>query len=154
RDRHRGTPAAGGRGGRVSEQAGRPEAPISDLFATAVHRFGNAWADLVVATTVAMVIATVPVLAGSATASARATYAPSLFCYGVAYFAVLGHVVLRGLPERAPRGRVIATYGTALVVGLVAAFGLLSLWFYALVVLPLVLLVVPVVAAGDRALPG
>ena len=30
------------------------QAPISDLFATAVHRFGSAWADLVVATVVAM----------------------------------------------------------------------------------------------------
>ena len=30
----------------------REPAPMSDLFATAVHRFGNAWADLVVATAV------------------------------------------------------------------------------------------------------
>jgi hypothetical protein len=135
-------------------QAERQEAPMSDLFATAVHRFGSAWADLVVATAVAMAAATVPVLAVAATASTRATYATSLLCYGVAYFGVLGHVVLRGLPEPAPGRRVAATYGTALVVGLVAAFAMLSLWFYALVVLPLVLLVVPVVAAGDRALPG
>ena len=135
-------------------QVERPEAPMSDLFATAVHRFGNAWADLVVATVVAMAVATVPVLAVAATASNRATYATSLLCYGIAYFGVLGHVVLRGLPEQAPRGRVAATYATALLVGVVAAFAMLSLWFYALVVLPLLLLVVPAVAAGDRALPG
>jgi hypothetical protein len=135
-------------------QVERPEAPMSDLFATAVHRFGNAWADLVVATVVAMAVATVPVLAVAATASNRATYATSLLCYGIAYFGVLGHVILRGLPDRAPRGRVVATYATAVLVGVVAAFAMLSLWFYALVVLPLVLLVVPAVAAGDRALPG
>jgi hypothetical protein len=42
--------------------APRKQAPLGDLFATAVHRFGSAWADLVVATAVALGLATVPVL--------------------------------------------------------------------------------------------
>lgn len=139
-------------------QADRPvarvQAPLSDLFATAVHRFGGAWADLVVATVVAMGVATVPVLAIGSAASDRATYVASLFCYGIAYFALLGQVMLRGLPVRAPAGRVAATYASALMVGAVAAFGALSLWFYVLAPLPFVLLIVPAVAAGDRRLPG
>ena len=32
------------------EEQGRRPAPLLDLFATAVHRFGSAWADLVAAT--------------------------------------------------------------------------------------------------------
>jgi hypothetical protein len=134
--------------------AGREPAPMSDLFATAVHRFGNAWADLVIATGVALGLATVPVVIVGSAASNRATYATALLCYGIAYFALLGFVVLRGLPDRAPRGRVAATYGAAVLVGPVAAFAVLSLWFYSLVLLPVLLLIVPVVAAGDGRLPG
>jgi hypothetical protein len=134
--------------------AEREPAPMADLFATAVHRFGSAWADLVVATGAALGVATVPVLVVGSAASNRATYATALLCYGVAYFALLGFVVLRGLPGAAPRRRMAATYAAAVVVGPVAALAVLSLWFYSLVVLPVLLLIVPVVAAGDGRLPG
>jgi hypothetical protein len=134
----------------AEQLADRQPAPMSDLFATAVHRFGNAWADLVVATAVALGVASVPVLVVGSYSSNRATYVASLLCYGVAYFALLGQIVLRGLPQRTPVSRVLATYATALVVGPVAAFLVVALWFYSLIVLPLLLLIVPAVAAGDR----
>jgi hypothetical protein len=129
----------------------RAAAPLSDLFATAVHRFGNAWADLVTATVVAVTIAFVPVLVVSSRAGASDIFVTSVFCFGVAYFEVLGFVVLRGLPVRAPAGRVAATYGAGVVVGLIAGLLVLVLQPYSLVPLPALLLIIPAIAAGDRA---
>jgi hypothetical protein len=103
---------------------------------------------------VALGVASVPVLVVASRAGNRATYVASLLCYGVAYFALLGQIMLRGLPGKAPAGRVAATYATAFLIGPVAAVLLVSLWFYALIVLPLLLFIVPAVAAGDRRLPG
>jgi hypothetical protein len=147
----------------VSEQAGDaqepPEAgaapvashaPTRDLFASAVHRFGAAWADLVVAAVVALVVATIPVVAvhqggGSDNESALI----GRFAYGIAYFAVVAFVMLRGLPEPAPRRRVAWTYATAVMIGIVAAFLLAILGPYAVVPMPLLLFAVPAIAAGD-----
>jgi hypothetical protein len=74
-----------------------------------------------------------------------------VFCFGVAYFEVLGFVVLRGLPSRAPAGRVAATYGAGVAVGLTAGLLVLVLQPYSLVPLPALLLIIPAIAAGDRA---
>jgi len=137
----------------VSEAEKAPvsrRAPISDLFATAVHRFGNAWADLVLASVVALGLATVPVLITNARSTATGTFVACVFSYGIAYFLLLGFVMLRGLPESAPRRRVIATYATALVVGPVASLVVLVLQPYSVIPMPLLLLIVPAVAAGDR----
>lgn len=127
----------------------RAHAPLSDLFATAVHRFGSAWADLVVATLAAVGVAFVPVLAVSRSTDATGIFVTSVFCFGVAYFAVVGFVLLRGLPAPAPRARVVATYAAAAVVGLIAGLLVLVLQPYSLVPLPVLLLIVPAVAAGD-----
>ena len=130
----------------------RPRAPLSDLFATAVHRYGNAWADLMVATVAFVGVAFVPVLAVSTFASPSGIFVASVFSFGIAYFALLGFVVLRGLPDRAPGGRVVATYVAAAVVGPLAGLLVLVLQPYAIVPMPLLLLIVPAVAAGDRSL--
>lgn len=134
----------------------REPAPMSDLFATAVHRFGNAWADLVVATAVVVAIAFVPVLIVSSSHGASDVFVASVFAFGVAYFMLLGFVVLRGLPPSAPapRGQVVGTYAVALVTGLVAGLLVLVLQPYAVVPLPALLLVVPAVAAGDASAFG
>jgi len=129
----------------------REPAPMSDLFATAVHRFGNAWADLVVATAVIVAIGFVPVLAVSSSGSRSDVFVASCLSFGVAYFALLGFVTLRGLPAPAPRARVIATYAVAAVTGLVAGLLVLVLQPYAVVPLPALLLIVPAVASGDAA---
>jgi hypothetical protein len=139
--------AAGGRRGRAG-------APVRDLFATAVHRFGEAWADLVVAAVAALGIASAPVVAvhegGGSTAEAVVT---GVFAYAIAYFTLLGFVMLRGLPERAPRRRVVWTYATAVMAGTLAGMLILLLQTFAVVALPLLLFAVPSIAAGD-ALPG
>jgi len=129
-------------------------APLSDLFATAVHRFGSAWADLVVATLVVVGVGFVPVLAVSSRSGASDIFVTSVFCFGVAYFELLGFVMLRGLPGRAPTGRVAATYVTGAIVGLIAGLLVLVLQPYSLVPLPALLLIVPAVAAGDRSPAG
>ena len=146
-----------GRGGRVSDAgkaAPHKQAPLGDLFATAVHRFGSAWADLVVATAVALGLATVPVLVVGSRSTDTATFVASVFSYGVAYFLLLAHVMLRGLPEPAPRARVAATYLTAIIVGLVASLVVLVFQPYSVAPMPLLLLIVPAVAAGDRSPAG
>jgi hypothetical protein len=127
----------------------RDPAPMSDLFATAVHRFGNAWADLVVATSVVVAVGFVPVLAVSASGSRSDVFVASCLSFGAAYFVLLGFVVLRGLPAPAPRGRVVGTYAVAVVTGLVAGLLVLVLQPYAVVPLPALLLIVPAVASGD-----
>jgi len=138
----------------AGKAAPRKQAPLGDLFATAVHRFGSAWADLVVATAVALGLATVPVLVVGSRGTDTATFVASVFSYGVAYFLLLAHVMLRGLPERAPRGRVAATYLTAVIVGLVASLVVLVFQPYSVAPMPLLLLIVPAVAAGDRSPAG
>jgi hypothetical protein len=127
----------------------RRPAPIRDLFATAVHRYGNAWADLAVATAVAVAVATVLLLAISR--DGISLFNASLI-YGVAYFVFLGFVVLRGLPQRASAGRVAGTYVAAAVTGAVAGALVILAGPLAIVPLPLVFYVVPAVAAGDAGL--
>ena len=130
----------------------RPPAPVSDLFATAVHRFGQAWADLVVASLVALALGSVPVLIVASISDNHGVYVASMLCYGVAYFALLGQVMLRGLPERVAATRVAATYTCALLVGLLAGLMVLVLLWLALPLLPLLMFAVPAVAAGDHPL--
>jgi hypothetical protein len=127
----------------------RDPAPMSDLFATAVHRFGNAWADLVVATSVVVAVGFLPVLAVSSSGSRSDVFVASCLSFGAAYFVLLGFVVLRGLRTPAPRGRVVGTYAVAVVTGLVAGLLVLVLQPYAVVPLPALLLIVPAVASGD-----
>jgi hypothetical protein len=135
---------------RAPEGRARPRTPIQDLFASAVHRFGAVWADLVVASVVALAVATVPVVAvHQGGAGANETAVIARFAYGIAYFAVVGFVMLRGLPEPAPRRRVVWTYATAVVIGIVAAMLVVLLFLYAIVPLPLLLFAVPAIAAGD-----
>jgi hypothetical protein len=129
-------------------------APVRDLFASAVHRFGAVWADLVVAAAVALGLATVPVVAvHEGGGSDNETALIGRFAYGIAYFAVVGFVMLRGLPEPAPRRRVAWTYATAVMIGVVAAFVFAFFGPYAVVPMPLFLFAVPAIAAGD-AQPG
>lgn len=135
----------------------RPPAPMSDLFATAVHRFGKAWADLVVATAVFLALGTVPVLAATwADMSRGVVIYTAAIAYGVAYFALLAYVILRGLPAAAPRRRVVAAYLTAVAVGVLGGLALTQLVW--VLVAPLLLFAVPSVAAGDqravRAIPA
>jgi hypothetical protein len=134
----------------VTEEPPQQRAPISDLFATAVHRFGAAWADLMVVSIVALAAATVPVVAvrkgGGETGDAALV---GLFAYAIAYFAVVGFVMLRGLPEPAPRRRVVWTYATAGIIGILASMLVRVLGPYAVVPLPLLLFAVPAIAAGD-----
>ena len=137
-----------------ADPLGREPAPMSDLFATAVHRFGNAWADLVAATWVVVAIGFLPVLAVSSSQGPSDVFVASCLSFGVAYFALLGFVILRGLPAPAPRSRVIATYAAALVTGLIAGLVVLVLQPYAVVPLPALLLIVPAVAAGDATALG
>jgi hypothetical protein len=129
----------------------RAPAPMSDLFATAVHRFGKAWADLVVSAVVALAIGTVPVLIVSwSGGSNTALFVTGALSYGVAYFGLLAHVVLHGLPAPPPRKRMVAALLTAVPVGLLAGVIVLQLLWFAVVALPLVLFAVPAVAAGDQ----
>jgi hypothetical protein len=137
-----------------ADPLGREPAPMSDLFATAVHRFGNAWADLVVATWVVVAVGFVPVLAVSSSHGPSDVFVASCLSFGVAYFVLLGFVILRGLPVPAPRSRVVATYAAAVVTGLIAGVVVLVLQPYAVVPLPVLLLIVPAVAAGDATALG
>lgn len=124
--------------------------PMSDLFATAVHRFGAVWADLMVASIVVLVAASIPVLGVRLTGGTIAqTVLVGVFAYSIAYFCLLGFVMLRGLPERAPRRRVVWTYMTATLVGTLAGALVVMFFTYALVVMPLLLFAVPAIAAGD-----
>jgi hypothetical protein len=129
-----------------ADPLGREPAPMSDLFATAVHRFGNAWADLVVATWVVVAVGFVPVLAVSSSHGPSDVFVASCLSFGVAYFVLLGFVILRGLPVPAPRSRVVT--------GLIAGVVVLVLQPYAVVPLPVLLLIVPAIAAGDATALG
>jgi hypothetical protein len=125
---------------------------MSDLFATAVHRFGSAWADLMVATVAMLAVASAPVVAVRVTGGTRGdTVLVGVFAYSITYFCLLGFVMLRGLPERAPRRRVVWTYMTAGLVGILAGAMVLPPFLGPLAVLPMPLLLfaVPAIAAGD-----
>jgi len=129
----------------------RRPSPVLDLFATAVHRFGSAWADLVAAALVALAAGTVPLwVAHARGAHSGAELAIAELSYSVAYMALLGWVVLRGLPTWPGRARVAATACEALIAGLVAGAMIVALQPFSVVVLPLTLFAVPAVAAGDR----
>ncbi|HKV67650.1 MAG TPA: hypothetical protein VJN72_06135 [Gaiellales bacterium] len=129
----------------------RPQrTPMSDLFASAVHRFGSVWADLVVGALAALAGATVPVALVQVTGGTLAeTVVIAFFAYAIAYFCLLGWVMLRGLPEPAPRRRVVWTYMTGGLVGILSGAIVLILSTYAVVVLPIFLFAVPAIAAGD-----
>jgi hypothetical protein len=130
--------------------AERGHAPLSDLFATALHRFGSAWADLVLASLVLLLVASVPVLvARSAGASVPEVAAVGAFSYAAGYFLLLAHVVLHGLPSPPGLRRHLAAYTTALAAAALAGVAVVLLSFLAVGVLPLVLLAVPAAAAGD-----
>ena len=67
--------------------ARKTQTPMSDLFASAVHRFGTVWADLVVGSGAALVLATVPVALVWATGGTRPeTILVAFFAYAIAYF--------------------------------------------------------------------
>jgi hypothetical protein len=124
--------------------------PVADLFATAVHRFGQVWADLMVAAVAALVLASAPVVAVHVTGGTPAdTALVATFAYAIAYFCVLGWVMLRGLPDLAPRRRVVWTYMTAALMGILAGALVYGLGTFAIVPLPLLLFAVPAIAAGD-----
>jgi hypothetical protein len=123
---------------------------MSDLFATAVHRFGAVWADLMVAAVSALAIASIPVGIVRVTGGSLAqTVLVAFFAYSIAYFCLLGYVMLRGLPDRAPRRRVVWTYMTAVLIGTLCGALVVTLQTYAVVVIPLLLFAVPAIAAGD-----
>src|SRR5439155_13895402 len=114
---------AGGRarGGVMSVAPDAAPSRLSDLFASAVHRYGTVWADLLVASLGLLLLASLPVavvkLAGAGAAAVANT---SVASYAVAYFVFQAFVMLRGLPQRAAGARVAATYLTAVVTGLLA----------------------------------
>lgn len=129
--------------------------PVSDLFATAVHRFGAVWADLMVAAVAALGLASVPVVAVHATGgSLPQTVLVAFFAYSIAYFCLFGWVMLRGLPERAPMRRVVWTYMTAILIGVLCGALVVVFLTYAVVVIPLLLYAVPAIAAGDATPAG
>jgi hypothetical protein len=133
-----------------AEGRGRPQAPLLDLFATAVHRFGSAWADLVAASLLVLLAGSVPVLIARASgASTGAAIAIGELAYTTAFYLLLGFVVLRGLPSAAPASRWAATAAAALVTGLIAGALVVVLQPFVVVVMPLLLMAVPGVAAGD-----
>jgi hypothetical protein len=128
----------------------RRPAPLSDLFATALHRFGAAWADLVAVSLAVLAVASVPVLlVRQGGASVPTTTAVAVAAYAVGYFALLAHVVLRGLPVPPDARRRAGAYATALVAGGLAALMIVVTGYLAVTILPLVLLAVPASAAGD-----
>jgi hypothetical protein len=123
---------------------------MSDLFASAVHRFGAVWADLAVGAVTALVLASLPVVLVWATGGSSAeTVTVAFFAYAIAYFSLLGWVVLRGLPERAERRRVVWTYMTAVLIGIICGALVRVLLTYAVIVVPIFLFAVPAMAAGD-----
>jgi hypothetical protein len=142
----------------VSLETSHQQAPLADLFASAVHRFGQVWPDLLVASLVTLLIASLPVIALHESGhGGRDIVLLSTLCYSVAYFVFLGFVVLRGLPRGAPVARVAWTYAMAAVIGAIMTVLFITMFFFVVIVVPLFLFAVPAVAAGDaspiRALP-
>jgi hypothetical protein len=137
----------------VSE-APRVHSPLTDLFASAVHRFGVVWADMLIASLAFVALASVPVVAVHATGgTATATGITAVLCYSIGYQAFLAFVMLRGLPERAPRRRVGWAYATAVLIG--SLTGVLTIvpqiGEFMLALLPLFFFAVPGIVAGDVA---
>jgi len=134
----------------VNAARGAAPSRLADLFASAVHRFGTVWADLLVASLGILILATLPVaaleLAGS---GATVVGTVSILSYAIGYFVFVAFVMLRGLPQPAPAGRVAAAYATAIVTGILAGLILKVLATFVVVVLPFLLFAVPAVAAGD-----
>ena len=123
---------------------------LSDLFASAVHRYGTVWADLLVASLAFVALASLPVgVLHAAGAGSTTIGLASDLAYGIAYFGFLGFVMLRGLPARTGGRRVVATYAVAVVVGGLAGLLLIVLSTMIVALLPLLLLCVPAAAAGD-----
>jgi len=121
------------------EEQGRAQAPLLDLFATAVHRFGSAWADLVAASLTMLVLGSLPIaLADAAGASTAGTFAVALIAYTAAFHLLLGFVVLRGLPSPPGRSRWLATACSGLLTGLLAGVLAVVLFpFLGLIAMPL-----------------
>jgi len=133
----------------VTDGGGHAPAPISDLFASAVHRYGKVWADLAVAAVVAGAAATAVVVAADFVWGAGGLIVTALLAYPMAYFEFLGWVMLRGLPAPPPRRRVGAAAVAAAGTGVLAGVLVYVLGPFAAVVAPLLLFAVPAVAAGD-----
>jgi hypothetical protein len=94
--------------------------------------------------------ATAPVVLVRATGGTLAeSIVVAFFAYAIAYFCLLGWVMLRGLPQPAPRRRVVWTYMTGILIGILCGAIVLILSTYAVVVLPIFLFAVPAIAAGD-----
>ena len=81
-------------------------------------------------------------------------YVAAALAYGVAYFAFLGFVVLRGLPQPAPLWRVSRRTSAGGLIGLVTGVLLMFLQPFVVIVIPLFLIAVPAVAAGDESVCG
>jgi hypothetical protein len=134
---------------------GTEPARLSDLFASAVHRYGAVWPDLLVVSLIGTVLAGLPaVLLHQHGRPASTVYVAAALAYGVAYFAFLGFVVLRGLPQPAPARRVVATYLCGAATGIVTGVLLLFLEPFVVIVIPLFMMAVPAVAAGDESVWG
>jgi hypothetical protein len=139
----------------VSEVGERAPAPILDLFATAVHRFGSAWADLVAATLGLIALAALPtVIVHKTGGSLRATITTAELAGAIAYFMLLAVVVLRGLPRSPTTGRIVRSAISAVLAGLLAFALLRFLGPLSIIPMPLILLAVPAVAAGDQSVLG
>ena len=138
------------------EEQGRAQAPLLDLFATAVHRFGSAWADLVAASLVMLVLGTLPIALADASGASTAGTSPSRWsptrprstcCWASSCCAAC--------PRRpaVPGGWRPPARG--LLTGLLAGVLAVVLFpFLGLIAMPLLLLAVPSVAAGDRGVLG
>jgi hypothetical protein len=133
----------------VSGTPERAPAPISDLFASAVHRYGTTWADLALGAVAAMVASTSVVAAAAWRWGGNGLILAALLAYPISYFGFQAWVMLRGLPQQAPGARTRASYLTALYVGLIAGGLVYVLGPFAAALAPLLLFAVPAVAAGD-----
>ena len=138
----------------MTETPERAPAPISDLFASAVHRYGTTWADMALGAVVAMFASTAVVAVAAWRFGAAGLILAALLAYPVSYFCFQAWVMLRGLPQRAPAGRTRASYLTALYVGLISGGLVYLMGPFAAAVAPLLLFAVPAVAAGDVSAAG
>jgi hypothetical protein len=138
----------------VTDSPQRAPAPISDLFASAVHRYGTTWADLSLGAVAALIASTGVVAAAAWRFGGGGLIASALLAYPVGYFCFQAWVMLRGLPQRAPSARTRASYLTAVYVGAIAGGLVYVMGPFAAAVAPLLLFAVPAVAAGDASAAG
>jgi hypothetical protein len=133
----------------VNAAPGAAPSRLADLFASAVHRFGAVWADLLVASLAILFVATLPVAAAELTGSGpTVTGTVSILSYAIGYFVFVAFVMLRGLPRPAPpAGR--RDVRDRRRHGILAGAILKVLATFVVVVLPFLLFAVPSVAAGD-----